>query len=153
MVKTDSDAPIAEIKKSGLFFSIKWRWLLGCLGLLLGSGTIAGLTTTLGVGDSMASDFSSFKTEQATVHKHIEDTLFNQDERTTLQDNKIEGISKVISSVQTTQQRDVARNEARRVTEDIKNRAEREAAYDRIYELNLKRLQRGADPCSTVACP
>lgn len=149
--KTNSIAPV-EIKKTGIIFNIRWRFIASVIGVILGGGTVAGLATTVGVGSSVASEFDTFKNSQGYVHEHIEKALKEQDKRATEQDTKILDVAKVVSSVQTTQQRDVARNEARRLTEKIKEREERESTYDRLYELNLKRLQRGADPCGTISC-
>lgn len=152
MVKTNSDAPI-EVVPGGFKFKIRWGFIASALGIVLGGGTLAGLATTVGVGSSVADDFSDFKNQQIVSHEQIEKAFTKQDDRATKQDDKIEDINKVVTSVQTIQQRDIARNEARRITESIKDRREREEAYDRIYELNLKRLQRGMDPCATVNCP
>ena len=149
--KTNSIAPV-EIKKGGISFNIRWKFIFSCVGLILGGGTVAGLATTVGVGSTVASDFDTFKSSQGYAHEKIDKTLSSQDKRAETQDAKIEDINKVVTSVQTTQQRDVSRTEARRLTEKIKDRDEREATYDRLYELNLKRLQRGADPCGTVSC-
>jgi uncharacterized coiled-coil protein SlyX len=151
MSKTDSDAPV-EVVPGGFKFKVRWKFIASCLGVFLGGGTIATLATTVGVGTSVADDFGTFKMSQGYAHEHIEKALESQDKRATEQDKKIEGISDVIGSVQTTQQRDVARTEARRLTEKIRDREEREETYDRLYELNLRRLQRGSDPCGNVSC-
>jgi uncharacterized coiled-coil protein SlyX len=149
--KTNSIAPV-EIKKSGISFNIRWKFIASVIGVILGGGTVAGLATTVGIGSSVASDFDTFKSAQGYEHDKIDKTLAGQDKRAASQDAKIEDINKVVTSVQTTQQRDVSRTEARRLTEKIKDRDERESTYDRLYELNLKRLQRGADPCGDVSC-
>lgn len=67
-------------------------------------------------------------------------------------DKAIHGVSEKLTSVQTVQHRQVARDEARRVTEPIKNRTERERTYDRLLDLNLKRLADGRDTCQTADC-
>jgi hypothetical protein len=141
-----------EIGKTGIKFRITWKHIMSGIGILLGSGILAGGATLFNVGSSVADDFSSFKKDQRVVHQDIDKTLKAQDVRAVAQDARISDISKVVTSVQTTQQRDVARTEARRLTEKIPNRSEREEAYDRLYELNLKHLQRGEDPCGTVNC-
>jgi len=151
MTKTDSDSPV-EVVPGGFKFKVRWKFVASCVGLFLGGSTVAGLATTVGVGTSVAQDFDSFKMVQGYAHDHIDKTLKTQDDHATEQDGKIKVISDVIGSVQTTQQRDVARTEARRLTEKIRDRDEREEAYDRLYELNLKRLQRNVDPCGTVNC-
>ncbi|MCP4674320.1 MAG: hypothetical protein GY854_02140 [Deltaproteobacteria bacterium] len=57
-----------------------------------------------------------------------------------------------VGDIQNVQQRQIARQEARRLTSGIKNRNEREQEYDRLLERNLRRLEAGRDPCSTLVC-
>lgn len=45
-----------------------------------------------------------------------------------------------------------ARQEARRITEEIPGREQREREYDRIRELNEQRLKNGKEPCATRTC-
>jgi hypothetical protein len=148
--------PIEEsplvVEKGGIKVDIPWRFVLPIIGFLLGGGAIAGVTSMFGVTPSSADALSVFKAEQSVQHDDINKTLEAQDTRAKKQDERIADISKTVSSVQMTQQKDVARNEARRLTEKIPNRAEREETYDRLYELNLKHLQRGEDPCANVNC-
>lgn len=153
MAKTISDANIPiQIVENGIKFKVRWRFLASVIGVLLGGGSIAGLTAIVGTGTSVASDLKEFKFEQDARHIHIDSVLSEQDKHARMQDTKLADVNQAIISVQTTQQRDVARNEARRVTEYIKDRQTREREYDRVYELNLRRLQRGEDPCGNVNC-
>ncbi len=57
-----------------------------------------------------------------------------------------------VDDIQNVQQRQIARQEARRLTAGIKDRKEREQTYDRLLERNLRRLEAGRDPCSTLVC-
>ena len=147
-----SENPV-EIAKNGVKVKISWKFIVSAVMIALGGTSLAGVATMFNVGTSVADDFTAFKSEQSSQHTHINTSLEMQDSHAKTQDGRIEDISKAITSVQTTQQRDVARTEARRLTEKITNRDEREEAYDRLYELNLRRLQRGVDPCGTLACP
>jgi hypothetical protein len=148
----NSVAPV-ELAKNGIKLQIPWRFIVPIVGFLLCGGTLAGVGAMFSTGSVEASPaFESFRSMQERQHIDIDGTLKRQDQHALEQDSKIENIKNVVSSVQTTQQRDVARNEARRLTEKIKDRIERENTYDRIYELNLRRLQRGLDPCGTIAC-
>jgi hypothetical protein len=148
-----SEAP-AEITGDGGGVSLKIRWKLiaTVIGLLAGGGTIAGLSTRVGMTDGAAAEVEAFKGEQAAAHLTISESLEKQVAHAAVQDARIQDVTEVVRSVQVTQQRDVSRTEARRLTETIGNRKERERTYDRLYELNLKRLGRGADPCGTVSC-
>ncbi len=70
----------------------------------------------------------------------------------TAQDARIEKVSKDVSSILLSQRKDVAREEARRVTEKISNRARRETAYDYLRRKNLARLENGKEPCIDIDC-
>lgn len=141
-----------ELAKSGIKFTVRWKFILSFIGFLLCGGSFAGVATMFNVGTSVADDFAGFKAVQASAHMHIDGVLEEQDKHAKSQDSRIEVVSKIITSVQTIQQRDVARTEARRLTEKIGNRKDREDTYDRLYELNLRRLGRGEDPCANVNC-
>ena len=66
--------------------------------------------------------------------------------------SKIGTLSGKVDKVQKYQISQDARQEARRITEDIRNRDNREEQYDRLRELNEKRLKKGKDPCTTLDC-
>lgn len=149
--ETPSDAPV-ELAPGGIKVRIRWKVIAGVIGFLFAGGSLAGVGAMFNVGTSVAGDFDSFKATQASAHTHIDSALVAQDTHAKDQDVKIETISKTISSVQTIQQRDVSRTEARRLTEKIGNRKDREDTFVRLYELNLRRLGRGEDPCANVNC-
>jgi hypothetical protein len=65
---------------------------------------------------------------------------------------KIGNLGGKVDRVQSYQVKQDARQEARRITERIGNRNEREEQYDRIRELNEKRLKEGKEPCATLDC-
>ena len=66
--------------------------------------------------------------------------------------SKISNINTKLGDVQTFQYQQDARQEARRITEDIKDRRLRENEYDRIRILNERRIEQGKDSCSTLEC-
>lgn len=145
-------APPVELAKNGIKVTIRWKFIAAIVSTAVGALGVAGVTAVVGVNFASATELSEFKSDQDMQHSRINKTLEDQDTHAKAQDTRIEEISKTVSSVQTIQQRDVARNEARRLTEKIPKREEREETYDRLYELNLKRLQRGDDPCGSVSC-
>jgi len=65
---------------------------------------------------------------------------------------KIGGLEEKVDGVQNFQIKQDARQEARRLTENIRSRTEREKEYDRLRERNEKRLKDGEDPCTTLDC-
>lgn len=149
---TAENLPTVEAASTSIKVDIPWRFVIPIAAFLLGGGAIGGVTSIFMPGNSSSAELQTFKGEQNTQHGQINETLKRQDAHAKKQDGRIEDISKTVSSVQTTQQKDVARTEARRLTEKIPNRTDREETYDRLYELNLKHLQRGEDPCATVNC-
>lgn len=66
--------------------------------------------------------------------------------------NKVGDINDKLDGVQDFQYQQDARQEARRITDDIKDRRMRESEYDRIRILNEKRIKQGRDSCSTLDC-
>ena len=65
---------------------------------------------------------------------------------------KIGKLGEKVDEVQDFQVAQDARQEARRVTESIRSRNEREDEYDRLRELNEGRIKEGKDPCTTRDC-
>lgn len=150
--KDATSIPPVEIAKNGIKVTIRWKLIAAIASAVLGGVGIAGATTVVGVTFASADDVQAFKIDQDVQHSRINKSLDDQDAHAKAQDGRIADINKTVSAVQTTQQRDVARTEARRLTEKINNRIEREETYDRLYELNLRRLQRGEDPCGSISC-
>jgi hypothetical protein len=146
-----SEMPL-ELDAGGFKVKVPWKLIVLILTVIVGGGGAATIATTLGVGSTASADLTAFETVQEAAHIGIDKALVVVGEKAAAQDAKIETVTKVVQSVQTIQQRDVSRNEARRLTENITSRAVREREYDRLYELNLNRLQRGSDPCGTVQC-
>ena len=143
-------APV-ELAPSGVKLQIPWRIVIPVVAFLIGGGTLTAVTQAF-TGATEPAGLATFKKDQDSQHAQINKTLEDQDKRAKKQDERIDDISKTVKSVQSTQLRDVARTEARRLTEKIPNRLERENTYDRIYELNLRRLERGSDPCGSISC-
>lgn len=150
--KDTTSLPPVELAKNGIKVTIRWKLIATIASIVIGGVGIAGATTVVGVNFASADDVKAFKVDQDIQHSRINKALDDQDTHAKAQDARIEDINKTVSAVQTTQQRDVARTEARRLTEKITNRIEREETYDRLYELNLRRLQRGDDPCGSIDC-
>jgi hypothetical protein len=68
------------------------------------------------------------------------------------QETKIDNIENKVDHIQHVQHRQVARQEARRITEKIQDRHERERNYDRLLDINIRRLRENKDPCATLHC-
>jgi uncharacterized protein HemX len=78
-----------------------------------------------------------FKSIEATQTKHTE---------------KIEELEETTGEIQSVQHKNIARTEARRVTESIINKRRRREIEDRIYEINLTRLKDKKSPCLDRTC-
>jgi uncharacterized protein YlxW (UPF0749 family) len=150
--KDTASLPPVEVAKNGIKVTIRWKLIATIASIAIGGMSVAGATTIVGVNFASADEVSKFRVEQDVQHSRINKTLDDQETHAKQQDERIEEVTKVVKSVQSTQLRDVARTEARRLTEKISNRLEREDTYDRLYELNLKRMERGDDPCGSIDC-
>jgi len=145
-----SDAPVT-LEGGGLKIKLHWRLIVCVLGVLGLGGSAVGISSQFG-GAASSDELGAFRIEQTDAHRVIDRTLKEAGALAVEQDVKIERVSKAIDSVLSQQQRDISRTEARRLTEKIGSRREREETYERLYELNLRRLARGADPCGTLGC-
>jgi mannitol-1-phosphate/altronate dehydrogenase len=103
-------------------------------------------------GVASASALEDVSTQNAAEHTDIRKSLDVQKKATDDSSLAIDRITTAIGKIEATQNRDIARKEARRLADDINSRVKAEQAYERLFELNLNRLSRGADPCGTLAC-
>lgn len=137
-------------KSSGVFrlpasFSLK-NIIVTALVVLGGGGGIAG-ARALGycTADDIKDAVGAVVEKEDKRHEVI-------DEKFEEQGSQIEKVQEVVDSVQTTQIREIARREARRITVDIRDREKREQVYDRILDKNIRRLEHGDDPCPDIVC-
>lgn len=150
---TDSEAPDPTISANGkgIRLRIPWRFASLIGAMVIGSGlTIVGVMRFIGVAS--ASELQTVSTKNDAEHGAIQGKLKDQGAFNTAISGKVDVMATRLESVQTVQNRSIARDEARRVTAAIRDRNEREHEYDRLLGLNLDRLERGEDPCGTLAC-
>lgn len=114
------------------------------LAVLVGSG---GVTS----GGIAVFDFATNKALEDSIKKETERHV-KIDETFKEQKECITELKQDVMGIKTTQMRQISRNEARRLTEDIKDREKRENDYDRLFIRNLQRLEKGQDPCSNLDC-
>ena len=142
-----------RFEKGGI--SANWRTLL-LLGLVLASGgSIAGVSLlpngiTFSPGET--EEENVFQNDHKKTHEVIGETLEEHAKVLDEQGKVIGEVKYKIDEVQTVQHKQFARDEARRATEGIKDLAARIREYDRLVDINMKRLGRGNDPCSTINC-
>jgi len=133
---------------SGITSIANWKNLIIALIIVFGGG-----------GGLAALDFMT----QEEVEECVDGKLVNERLREDTRHRQIDAvvqqqgsdlvvIKTKVDDIQTVQRKQIARQEARRLTSAIRDRREREAAYDRLLDLNLRRLHSGQDPCRTIAC-
>lgn len=146
----DSTAPAVTLDRKGI--QIPWKFILFGLTVLAGGGIGSwGLQTFLGTSAS-ASELQVVSTKNDAEHSEIKGTLVVQQQITTENTTAIKGVTATVEKIESAQTRDIARAEARRLTDDIPNRKVAEREYERLFERNLQRMARGLDPCGTLAC-
>jgi ABC-type phosphate transport system auxiliary subunit len=121
-----------------------WGYFIGSiLTVVLGGGTIAGVQLVTKEDLQASEQIQSAKVAQVEENVKRDIGSINA---------KIGDLDTKVVKVQSYQIKQDARQEARRLTETIKDRDEREEEYDRLRELNVKRLEEGKDPCATLQC-
>jgi outer membrane murein-binding lipoprotein Lpp len=138
-----SEAPVALTKKG---ITLNWKFIIGAVAAVLagGGGTAAGVNY---FSECKAASPKIEALRQDNVKMHEEDRAAISEQRKTL---KV--VTAITEKVLDGQNRQVAREEARRLTEGIKERERREREYDRLYDLTLGRLQENKEPCRSIDC-
>lgn len=146
----DSTSPAVVLDRKGV--QIPWKFIVFAFAILAGGGVGSwGLQTFLGTSAS-ASELQMVSTKNDSEHSEIKSTLETQQVATEFNAAAIKGVTETVRKIESAQTRDIARTEARRLTDDIQNRKIAEREYDRLFEQNLRRMSRGLDPCGSLAC-
>ncbi|NIS54599.1 MAG: hypothetical protein GWN94_26490 [Phycisphaerae bacterium] len=146
MKNPQSDSP----PKPGVNIYIPPKLASALLALLIGSGAgvLGGFKWLNGSDSDESSHTSDLENREQNYNVRFESIESTQKVHTT----KIGKLEKKTNDIQTVQHGDIARTEARRVTADIRDRHEREREYDRLVDLNLKRLKEKKPPCNDRRC-
>ena len=115
--------------------------------LLLGSG-VGGL----GISNILRSTDAKAESKEPSVKEQFNVRFERLETGQTVNTTKIERLEETTGEIQSVQHKNIARTEARRITDSIPNRKRREKEYDRLVERNLKRIKRGQDPCQDLDC-
>lgn len=145
-MRNPSDSP----PKPGVNIYVPPKVVLIAIAVFLGSGAgIGGVTKYLnGSGaenTGHTSDIENRKQNYNVRFQTIENTQ-------TVHTTKIKLLDDKTNDIQRVQHQDIARTEARRVTEEIRNREEREREFDRLYDINMMRLNEKKPPCIDRRC-
>lgn len=143
-------APSQPPPRNDIVVNVPPKLALIVVVVLLGSGgSLVGFTKALnGSGGDGGSHISDLKDREAKLNKRFE-VVENAVETNT---DSIESLELQLTAIQKVQHNDIARSEARRVTRDITNQKKRQVLEDRIYQVNMTRLQKGDPPCLDLTC-
>ena len=79
------------------------------------------------------------------IEKHVESTYVKIDPT-------FNEVKNTINQVQTVQHAQISRDEARRITAPIDDREIREASYDRLVGMSMRRMKMKKEPCLNIDC-
>jgi hypothetical protein len=131
-------------------FTVPKKWLVVLAVAILGGGGITqALTDVLGI---KRPEPQEIKDERRRKHKKENERFVKINMRLDTHTEQIKTLDVRQTKMLDVQNQDIARREARRVTEKIRNRRERERQYDVIFTRNVNRLKAGKPPCSDDIC-
>ena len=137
---------------NGRGIAVSWKTVLAVLTVLLGGGGGGYAVRQYVTAGQVDQKIEAVKASENVRHEKLDRVVDGLIVTQEAQGTKLEQVSRTVGSIQAVQHRQIARDEARRVTKDIRSRNQREEAYDRIREVNLSRLKRGAEPCGSLEC-
>lgn len=145
----DSGKILLTIKENGI--NINWKVLLILTTILFGGGATY---TGYQLVTKEKLDQAILNYDQRVENRNAkQDETIQQNSAAIVENGKVIGTIRIsLDAIQETQHKTIARQEARRVTQTISNRNKREEAYDRIRDINIKRLKKGDDPCLDLKC-
>jgi len=138
------------IKSNGLVVS--WRTVFAMIVALLGGGSGGFAMVEVATEGKVDEKIQDVIEVEKVRHTGVQLLLDDHAKILKKHDDKISRIDQGIEQIQQVQHRSVSRDEARRITETIESRVAREREYDRLVDLNLKRLRKGDDPCGNMEC-
>lgn len=137
--------------KRAVYVHLNWKTLIMILAIIGG-----------GSGGLTAFQFVTEKDVDERIDKHTEkneettqqlQTLIEQNSQANARQDQVLGeVTFRLDAFQTVQNKSFARDEARRLTDEIQDRKDRERTYDRLVDINETRLSKGKDPCRDVRC-
>ena len=104
------------------------------------------------VKPASAADMSVRFEKNDIEHGNILTTQKADHALTVANDTAVKALTQEVGGIKNILSKDVARKEAHRLTDEIRDRRRAAFEYDRIFEINLRRLAAGKDPCGTLAC-
>lgn len=141
-----------EIKIDNNGMVVSWKTVFAMLVALLGGGSGGLAMFELGTESKVDQKLQQIKDVESTRHQSVSEKL---DEHALILESHNKSIDKIdqgVDEIKLVQHKAVSRDEARRLTVDLEPRVIRERNYDRLVDINLRRLRAGRDPCSNLEC-
>ena len=143
-------APSTPSPKNDIVVNVPPKVAFIVLVVLLGSGgSLVGFTKALnGSGGDDSGHISDLKDRETKLNRRFEAV------ETAVRTNtdSIDNLELQLTAIQKVQHNDIARSEARRVTQGVTPQKKRQVLEDRIYQVNMTRLQKGDPPCLDLTC-
>jgi len=131
---------------------LSWKLLLVVAAMIAGGGAGSyGLQAFFGASAS-ADEIKGLESRNDGEHGVMRGGIEQCQETTAENSTAIKAVTTTVGKIESTQVRDIARKEARRLTDELRNRRQADVEYDRLFEQNLRRMSRGLDPCGSLAC-
>ena len=154
---SDSDAPASvtvDGKSVRVQVGIKWaRRIIITMLSLASAGGVGWVGINIAtIKPAAAAELMALDKQNSKDHDAIRQTQSADHAMTVVNDTAVKNLTQEVGGIKSVLSRDVARKEAHRLTDDIRDRRRSAFEYDRIFEMNLRRLAAGKDPCGTLEC-
>jgi hypothetical protein len=148
--KTHVKEDIPSVIPNGIKISISPK-ILAVIALLIGGGA-GGITLGQLFGIDSSAIIENSKSQAIKSKFDFDSRFVKIDTTLSTHTEQIAEMDTQITEIQEVQHADIARTEARRITELIANREKRESEYDRLVAKNLIRLKEHKEPCGNLEC-
>jgi hypothetical protein len=152
-----SDAPASlTIDDKSLRLRVRLKYLRWAVASLLSVAGIGGAgwvgVKVVAVKPASAAEVQALDSSNAKDHRAIRDELRSEAVKTAADRTELSAVTATVRRMEDKQIRGQAREEAHRLADEIRDRRRSAFEYDRLFELNLRRLAAGKDPCGSLAC-
>lgn len=152
---SDAPASIAVDAKS-VRIRIGVKWAKHAVVALLSLASVGGVGyvgfNVVTINPASAAEVKALDASNSSDHKAIRGELRAEADKASVDRAALATVTQTVQRMEDKQIRGQAREEAHRLTDDIRDRRRAAFEYDRLFELNLRRLAAGRDPCGTLAC-
>ncbi len=137
--------------RPAVYVHMSWKTILMILAVLVTGG--GSLTAFRFVTEKeVDKKIETHSTETNKTTEQLRTIIEQNTESNVRQDQMIGEVTFKLNAFQSVQHKTFARDEARRLTDEIDGRRDRERTYDRLVDVNEARLKVGKDPCRNISC-